>query len=93
MMTRAAMTQKPDTNEVQLSIRDLLAIASGVAAIIGASWTFTLRVQSSIDIIGERMEHLSWRIQTLERERDRLPWLRGSPATTVEPTPTGRLNP
>lgn len=85
-MTRPTMTQKPETNEVQLSIRDLLAIASGVFAIIGASWTFTLRVQSSIDIIGERMEHMNWRIQALERDRDRLPWLKGFPGGTGAPT-------
>lgn len=92
-MTSKIMTQKPDSNEVQLSIRDLLAIASAVFAIIGSSWTFTLKVQSSIDVIGERMEHLNWRIQTLERERDRAPWLRGSPVSTDGPSPQGRLNP
>lgn len=92
-MTQKAMTQRPDTNEVQLSIRDLLAIASGVFAIIGASWTFTLRVQSSIDIIGERMEHMNWRIQALERDRDRLPWLRGFQGTKDGPTPSGQSTP
>lgn len=92
-MTRNTMTTKPDAQEVQLSLRDLAAIASGVFVIIGASWAFTLRVQSSIDIIGERMEHMNWRIQALEKDRDRLPWLRGFQAPKDGPNPAGQSTP
>jgi hypothetical protein len=87
------MTREPNGNEVQLSLRDLLALASGVVVIIGASWGFTLRVQSSIDVIGERTEHMIDRIETLEKYRDVLPWLKGFQAGKDAPNPPDQLTP
>lgn len=92
-MTRPTMTQQPGSKEVTLSLRDLLAIASGVFAIIGTVWGFSNRIESSIAVIGERMIHMNSRIEALERERDRLPWLRGFPAGTGQPNPSAQPTP
>jgi hypothetical protein len=86
-MTRHAMTTKPERNEVSLSIRDLLAIASGVFAIIGTTWAFSNRVESSIAVLGERMVHVVSRIEALERDRDRRFLGRDSPISKDQPTP------
>lgn len=60
------MTVEPGTQEVKLSVKDLLAIIGIAVTIIGAVWGFSVRIESGIAVIGERMRSLDQRIQVLE---------------------------
>lgn len=66
------MTVEPGTQEVKLSVKDLLSIIGVAVTIIGAVWGFSVRIESGIAVIGERMRSLDQRIQVLETGAGRL---------------------
>lgn len=66
------MTVEPGTQEVKLSVKDLLSIIGVAVTIIGAVWGFSVRIESGIAVIGERMRSLDQRIQALETGTGRL---------------------
>lgn len=60
------MTVEPGSQEVKLSVKDLLSIIGVAVTIIGAVWGFSVRIESGIAVIGERMRSLDERIRVLE---------------------------
>jgi len=60
------VTVEPGSQEVKLSVKDLLSIIGVAVTIIGAVWGFSVRIESGIAVIGERMRSLDERIRVLE---------------------------
>lgn len=60
------MTVDQNTQEVRLSVKDLLSVVGIAVTIIGAVWAFSVRIESGIAVIGERIRSLDSRVQLLE---------------------------
>lgn len=69
---KPTVTVDQNTQEVKLSVKDLISIIGIAITVIAAVWGFSVRIESGIAVIGERMRSLDQRIQLLETGAGRL---------------------
>ena len=65
MPPRAPMVDSQN-REVYLSLRDIVAITGLFVAVLGAAWSFTTDVRSTMAKFGEQMKSVDDRVRSLE---------------------------